>query len=470
MKISSTGTICRLIAAVACCLSLAACDTLMETTTVSSDELLEAAKVWHQDQLAQDAGTAKSGNDAPDPAALLDRFFPDWQTARLITDAAGNTILVATLGPDARVSFDATRSIVRTLLVTFGGEGQVASGEIVEFVSSDPADLEHIEALVTGYMQKDFGEKSILVARYSVRFSPRQATIYQPAKASVDVGFEIKECNRSELPSKMAETINCVIVDVITYAVCVGDSDCPWNTDVYIDCWELDGTNDDQASGGGGGGSSGGGGNSGGGGSDEGDEYDLGDIVSKSDLEEIFEGCGLLNDKDQDAAYEEIVRNALYMNYRAASGEIVELDGYYSSGELGIFGVMETKFSESSVAFSFKQSKKHIDELSEVYTRMIEPNTVYFPPFYFAVSQYAGEDMRLDWNDDIVGHAESKGVLVSHVTIRELGLGHYILVSNILTDWNLTYEGVSLTLPDWVQLPNSPVSLPFTISCNDFTS
>lgn len=447
-----------------CFFGLQACDTLSNLDTQAREDLVLDAKTWHQQQITQEESASKSGE--ADPSVLLNRFFPDWDLADVVI-SNGRTAVYAMLGPDARVSFDSTRSIVRTLIIQMGEGDDAMKGEIVEFVGANETDLDDVAGLVTRYLDQDFHGLSLVTASYSVRYKPKKATVYQPGKSAKDVGFKIKECPVPESASKRAETQYCIVLDVITYGVCVGDNECTWGTDVYMDCWETSEADDDFDD------TIGSGGGGGGGDSTTGDEEDIGDVASKADLESEFAACGITNDKSQDKAYERMIRHALGMQYRAESGSSSELDGYHSNEYNGISwvnAILEAKFSEGLNPFDRLQSEGHINELNAVYNLHPEDTHVLGPPIYYAASQYAGSNMKLDYNNTLRSYAEERGVAIVHLTVRELPFGKYILFGNIATDWTLLgWRDFTIDIPEsWVD--NAPWSLPFSIDCNVIAS
>ncbi|MEM8487552.1 MAG: hypothetical protein AAF564_18525 [Bacteroidota bacterium] len=438
------------------------CDVLNETG--NPEELIDQAKAWHKAELASAEGPAKSDAD-PDPALLLHRFFPDWNAAAVVTGPAGKSAVYATLGPDARVSFDSTRAIVRTIIISTDETGGIGSGEIVEFVAGDAAALENVGSLVWQYLANDFEDASILVARYSVRYKPMAARLHRPQREAVDLGFRY-ETRTVTSAGKRAETVYCMVLDIITYGVSVGDNDFTWNTDVYLDCWSEDGNvlGDEGATGDGG--TGGAGGNS----EYDGTETDIGDVVSKAHLESVFEGCGVKNESSaMGKAYERVIRNVLDMDERAGtnvSGS--QLDGYTSNNYNGITwinSIMEAKFSEGASPFTTAQTTAHLQELNAVYYLHPEGTNVLGPPLYYAVTQYSGSNMKLNPANTMIAKAEELGVAVVHLSIRELPFNKYILFGNLLTDMSLIgWRDFNVEIPEsWID--NAPWSLPFSIDC-----
>ncbi len=435
------------------------CDTL--TDAPGDKTLITRAQTWHQATIAEPAAPAKSGDD-PDPVALLNRFFPDWSTAAVVVSASGKSAVYATLGDDARVSFDSTRAIIRTLIISMDSNGAVGRGEIVEFVAGDDAVLADVAGLVRQYLEEDF-TASIMVARYSVRYRPKHARLYRPAEDAVDLGFRY-ETHTVAAAGKRAETVYCIVLDIITYGVSVGDNDFTWNTDVYLDCWSEDGDilDDDFVTGGGGTG--------GAGGDYDGDEEDIGDVVSKAHLESVFEGCGVKNESNaMSKAYERLIRDVMGMDARQGTDVAgSQLDGYTTNEYNGISwinAIMEAKFSELATPFKTDQSSAHIRELNEVYYIHPEDTNVLGPPLYYVVSQYSGSNMQLNSANSLRSLADDLGVAIVHLTVRELPFNKYILFGNLISDLSLIgWRDFNIEIPDsWVD--NAPWSLPFSIDC-----
>ena len=442
---------------------ISGCDALTETG--DHEALVARAVAWHKAALSEPRAPGKS-DPAPDPAALLQRFNPDWEAAAVVSAPGGKHAVFTILGPDARVSFDSTRAIVRTLVIALDATGDVSRGEIVEFVAGDAADLHDVPALVQQYLAGSFADTSILVARYSVRYQPIQAQLHQPGKAPVDLDFRY-DTRTVDSAGKRAETVYCIVLDIITYGVSVGDNEFTWNTDVYLDCWSEDGDilGDEGATGGGGTGGAGGESEY------DGNDADIGDVVSKATLESVFEGCGVKNDSNAMAtAYERVIRNVLDMEERSGSNVVgSQLDGYTTNNYNGITwinSIMESKFSESASPFKTDQSNAHLQELNAVYYLHPEGTNVLGPPLYYAVSQYAGSQMKLNPANTLIGKAEELGVAIVHLSIRELPFNKYILFGNLLTDMSLIgWRDFNVEIPEsWID--QAPWSLPFSIDCS----
>jgi hypothetical protein len=285
--------------------------------------------------------------------------------------------------------------------------------------------------------------------------------VYAPSKPSVDVKLKIRECLKAGGPGKMKETQYCIVTDEITYAVCVGDNECTWNTDVYLTCWDID---EDEGSQGGGGDWSDGSGGGGGDGASDG----IGDVARKSDIQAIFAACNVTNSQTQESAFENSIRKAMGMLHRSEK-EGGQLDGYTKGdyfGQLLINSIMEAKFKESWPTFSYSQSSGHLYELNSIYNYAPSNSITMLSPVYFTVSLYDGGNPNLDYEGKVIALAEQLGVSIVNLTVREAGFGKFILYGKVITDWQLLRWGdLSLTLPSWLS-NGSFASLPFSFDCD----
>ena len=156
------------------------------------------------------------------------------------------------------------------------------------------------------------------------------------------------------------------------------------------------------------------------------------------------------------------------MKERPQSGQKSQLDGYTDDlvfGNFVINTIMESKFSESVNPFKTTQSSGHIEELS-LYYSALPPNTInILPPVYFAVSQYSGSNMKLNYNDTLRQYAEDLGIAIIHLSIHELPFNKFILYGGVITDYTaITWDEFELELPSWLSY-GFFTGVPFDINC-----
>ena len=121
--------------------------------------------------------------------------------------------------------------------------------------------------------------------------------------------------------------------------------------------------------------------------------------LAKAEVEKKFKKCGYTNSKTLGDAFSANARVALGLGYRPEDKDQEELDGYetkdYKDAKDVIIRIMEAKFSDRFPVISFSQSKKHIDELAEVYDKL-RPGIKIWSPMYVIVSISSRDYDKLD--------------------------------------------------------------------------
>ncbi len=278
-------------------LLLASCDSGADFSSLDdlSSDSAPVAKVraWYEEQAQATVseGLAKTSGDLDSLtiAAFVQKFPPDWNKAVLLSRKDGGRAMVATLGQYTDEKYDTTLHHVRTIIVDLDSSGDVESGNIVIFSSSDELFRDGFDTYVRQYLAEDFGDMKMLVSRYTMGFEAVDALLYRPGQISLPVSLELatKQVVSGSLGklasnSSIFNSISGVsgICDVSCYFhhfgwICAGDDegdDCSRRYELVCTITYCE---DSPGGGGGGGDDSGGGGGDGGdGGEEEEDEND----------------------------------------------------------------------------------------------------------------------------------------------------------------------------------------------------
>ena len=174
----------------------------------SSDARTEIIKAWygtaleeeqnaHLDpqrvgKLAGDSTLLSDSTIAAVLAAMVDQHPPNWDQMETWDNGSGGYIGATLLAGGPGGASDPDLSVVRTLVADVDEDGRVLSGYLVEFVSEDAQESqfkEYVGQLLAG----DFGNKSMLVAEYTIGYASTSAMFYVPDKAPIPVTMKLVE-------------------------------------------------------------------------------------------------------------------------------------------------------------------------------------------------------------------------------------------------------------------------------------
>lgn len=174
----------------------------------SSDARTEKIKAWYDtaleeeqnvhldpqrvDKLAEDSTLLSDSTIAAVLAAMVDQHPPNWDQMETWDNGSGGFIGATLLAGGPGGASDPDLSVVRTLVADVDENGRVLSGYLVEFVSEDAQESQFKE-YVGQWLAGDFGNKSMLVAEYTVGYASSQAMFYAPDKAPIPVTMQLVE-------------------------------------------------------------------------------------------------------------------------------------------------------------------------------------------------------------------------------------------------------------------------------------
>lgn len=246
----------------------------------TADDPIAVAKRYvevQQAALGSGSNFAQRGGSSGVNAELLTRFYPDWEKGSIIKLSGGRSAIAVDLGPDARVRFDSSVVVLRSLVVTVEANGEVSAGNILEFVSPDKSSITSSVELVEMHLSGDFGGRRIMAGKYDLGYKPLGGIVYLSGGETRDVEISVVECDKKSSGYKrsiMATTEVCHRVAYFTN-ICAGEPEycgTGWNVTIETTCWKVEDGGEGGEPGGSNGGGTGPGGSNGGGPSFTGDD------------------------------------------------------------------------------------------------------------------------------------------------------------------------------------------------------
>lgn len=123
---------------------------------------------------------------------MVDKHSPNWDQMETWDNGSGGYIGATLLAGGPGGASDPDLSVVRTLVADVDEDGKVLSGYLVEFVSEDAQESQFKE-YVGQWLAGDFGNKSMLVAEYTIGYASTSAMFYAPDKPPKPVTMRLEE-------------------------------------------------------------------------------------------------------------------------------------------------------------------------------------------------------------------------------------------------------------------------------------
>ena len=101
--------------------------------------------------------------------------------------------MATTLGTYTDEKYDSTLYHVRTILFDLNSSGNVESGNIIVFSSSDELSRDGFDTYLEQYLVKDFGDVEMTVSRYTTRFEAVDAFLYRSGQIPLEISTRFEK-------------------------------------------------------------------------------------------------------------------------------------------------------------------------------------------------------------------------------------------------------------------------------------
>ena len=199
-------------------LTFSACDTSSGEGELAPTATVADAESWY----LENARPASDNARTSDPVTrILERYRPDWNTGKVVTDGNGGTYVVSVLGPEASESPDPNTYIVRTLVVAIDSEHRPTSGHIVEYTSPQEEWIESASDMTRRWATGSFDDHDVSVSEYTIDYQPVKSTLYMAGNAPVEGTIELVECETGGADHGRMAVRNCYQTGY-SFATCSG--------------------------------------------------------------------------------------------------------------------------------------------------------------------------------------------------------------------------------------------------------